>query len=116
MYTLTVVANVNEGSRQVHLVRNAEGKNEIETLPLELTWPKGVHSLSHVALPFPPTDPLYGVTSSAENPGVRLGNLALRGESRVLTIPAAAMLRLRWNPFYSYIEERIFEFVRLDKQ
>jgi len=112
-YTLTFVANENEGSRQVHLVRKAEGKNEIDTLPLEMAWPQGVHSLSHVALPFPPTDPLYGVTPSPENPGVHLGNVALRGESRVLTIPAAAMLRLRWNPFYAYLEDRIFDFVGL---
>jgi alpha-beta hydrolase superfamily lysophospholipase len=114
-YTLTIVANENEGSSQVHIMRKTEGKSEIETLPLEMTWPQGIHSLSHVALPFPPIDPLYGVTSSAENPGVHLGNVALRGESRVLTIPAAAMLRLRWNPFYPYFEQRIFDFVRLDK-
>ena len=80
-----------------------------------MSWPRGVHSLSHVALPFPAADPLYGENSSKENPGVHLGNISLRGERGVLTIPAAAMLRLRWNPFYSYIEERIFNFIGLDE-
>jgi alpha-beta hydrolase superfamily lysophospholipase len=114
-YTLTVIANENEGSRQVHVMGKAEGENEIKTLPLEMTWPQGIHSLSHVALPFPASDPLYGENSSAENPGVHLGNVALRGERGVLAIPAAAMLRLRWNPFYPYFEQRIFDFVRLEK-
>jgi alpha-beta hydrolase superfamily lysophospholipase len=114
-YTLTVIANENEESRQVHLMRKAEAGNSIETLPLGMAWPQGIHSLSHVALPFPPADPLYGENSSAENPGVHLGNAAFRGERGVLRISAAAMLRLRWNPFYPYIEQRIFDFVRLEK-
>jgi alpha-beta hydrolase superfamily lysophospholipase len=114
-YTITLVTNENEGSRQVHIVRRAEGDSEIETLPLGLDWPRGIHSLSHVALPFPQTDPLYGENRSMENPGVHLGNIALLGESNVLKIPAAAMLRLRWNPFYPYIEQRIFDFIRLEK-
>ena len=90
-------------------------KDEIKTQPLDMAWPQGIHSLSHVALPFPASDPLYGENSSSENPGVHLGNVALRGERGVLTIPASAMLRLRWNPFYPYLEQRIFDFVRLEK-
>ena len=114
-YSLSIIANETEGSRQVHLIRKVEGKDEIETQPLEMAWPQGIHSLSHVALPFPANDPLYGENSSSENPGVHLGNVALRGERGVLTIPASAMLRLRWNPFYPYLEQRIFDFVRLEK-
>jgi alpha-beta hydrolase superfamily lysophospholipase len=110
-YTLTLVANENETSPQVHLRRRTEGENGRETLPLKMLWPRGVHSLSHVALPFPATDPLYGENNSKENPGVHLGNISLLGERGVLTVPAAAMLRLRWNPFYPYIEQRIFDFV-----
>ena len=114
-YTLTLIENENEGSRQVHLLRKEEGKNDIETLPLGMAWPQGVHSLSHVALPFSAADPLYGENSSTENPGVHLGNVALRGERGVLRVPADAMLRLRWNPFYPYIEQRILNFVRLEQ-
>jgi len=114
-YTLCLVANENETSPQVHLRRRIEGKNEIETLPLGMLWPRGVHSLSHVALPVSATDPLYGENNSEENPGVHLGNISLLGERGVLTVPAATMLRLRWNPFYPYLEQRILDFVRLDK-
>jgi hypothetical protein len=31
----------------------------------------------------------------------------------VLQIPTSDMLRLRWNPFYPYMERRLLEFVRL---
>ena len=63
-----------------------------------------------MALPFPPDDPLYG-SVGAESPGIQLGNVALRGERGVLQVSAADMLRLRWNPFYSYLERRVVEFM-----
>ena len=112
-FTVTLVANENEATREVQFMRRESGKTGVDTLPLGIAWPKGIHSLSHVALPFPATDPLYGETNSPENPGVHLGNVALRGESKVLRVPAAAMLRLRWNPFYPYLEQRVFDFVGL---
>jgi hypothetical protein len=97
----------------VQFMRRESGKTGLDTLPLGIAWPKGIHSLSHVALPFPETDTLYGVNNSGETPGLRLGNIALRGERGVLKVPADAMLRLRWNPFYPYLEQRVFDFVGL---
>ena len=44
---------------------------------------------------------------------VQLGNLAVRGERGVIGVPASTMLRQRWNPFYTYIEERILELTGL---
>ena len=41
-----------------------------------------------------------------------LGKLALRGEKGVLQISGTDMLRLRWNPFYPYIEDRVVAMVR----
>jgi len=115
-YTVTLVANENGTSREVHLRRNEAGIAGIKDMPLGIAWPKDVHSLSHIALPFPPNDPLYGESNSDENPGMRLGNVALQGERGVLMVPAAAILRLRWNPFYPFVEQRIFDFVGLKKQ
>ena len=57
-------------------------------------------SLSHVALPFAPGDPVYGAEPSTPSPGVHLGNLAWRGEKGVLKASPTALLRLRWKPFY----------------
>jgi hypothetical protein len=41
--------------------------------------------------------------------------MALRGERGVLQTSAADMLRLRWNPFYPYMERRLLEFLHLAK-
>jgi len=78
-----------------------------------LKWPGGLYSLSHVALPFPMNDPLYGKLKPDDSTMIHLGSTDLRGERGVLQISAADMLRLRWNPFYPYIEKRALEFVRL---
>ncbi len=83
---------------------------------LGLSWPEDVYSLSHVAIPFPPDDPLYGGRPAERSPGLRLGDLALRGERGVLQIPASDMLRLRWNPFYPYVEARTLAFLGLNAE
>lgn len=71
-------------------------------------------SLAHFALPFPPVDVFYGGRQIGENPGLHLGAIALRGERGVLRIGAAAMLRLRWNPFYPYVEARVLGSLGMD--
>jgi hypothetical protein len=35
----------------------------------------------------------------------------MRGERDVLQVRAADMLRLRWNPFYPYVEQRLLAFL-----
>ena len=60
-FTLTVITNENPKSLQVTAHRKDPFAADVsETAPLGLAWPPGVISLSHVALPFPPDDPLYG--------------------------------------------------------
>lgn len=78
-----------------------------------LAWPPGVYSLSHVALPFPPDDPIYGNGLGPERGEARfqIGNIALRGEKSVLQISPVDQLRLRWNPFHAWMEERVARFV-----
>jgi len=82
-----------------------------------LRWPSGMYSLSHIALPFPESDRLYG--SGKENTGhkpvLTLGNLALRGERGAIRISPADMLRQRWNPFYSLFEKRTVQFMGLEE-
>jgi hypothetical protein len=69
-----------------------------------------VYSLSHVALPFREDDPLYGHLHPERSPGIQVGGASLRGERGVLRIGAAALLRLTWNPFYPWLEERVLAF------
>lgn len=112
-YALSLVTNENERSRQVVVWTRKPGESDAVDAHLGLSWPRDVYSLSHVALPFPPEDPLYGGRRESKGPGIHLGDTALRGEKGVLQIPASDLLRLRWNPFYSYVEDRILDFLRL---
>ena len=81
--------------------------------PLGLEWPGGVFSLSHVALPFAPDDPLFGgVPSKEKGYRIQLGTLGPRGERSVLTVSFDSLMRLTWNPFFPYMEERVKEWAR----
>jgi len=112
-FTLSLVTNEGPESSAVIERRWIPGQDAATEKNLGLEWPKDIHSLSHVALPFAPEDPLYGGLPEEPSPGVELGNLAFRGEKGVLQISPAAMLRLRWNPFYPYLEQRALEFLSL---
>jgi alpha-beta hydrolase superfamily lysophospholipase len=111
-FAVTLVTNASAASKEVVGRHIEPGAREATVSPLGLAWPKEVYSLSHVALPFRPDDPLYGGPDAGKSPGIRLGNVALRGERGALRIGAADLLRLRWNPFHSYMERRVLEFVR----
>ena len=112
-FDLTVVGNEREGSARVLARTELHGKNGFKE-PIALNdWPPGVYSLSHVALPFPPDDPVYGGPAAGKSPGVQLGNLALRGEVGVLRVSGSDLLRLRWNPFFDYVKARVVEFMGL---
>ena len=77
--------------------------------PLNLAWPRGVISLSHVALPFAPDDPLYGQDPPGKEDLLFLGQMAIQGERDLLKIPYSFLVRLRHNPFYAYLETRVLE-------
>jgi alpha-beta hydrolase superfamily lysophospholipase len=81
-----------------------------KTRPLGLAFPRQVFSLSHVALPFPVTDALYGLQpDGSEDFGINLGALAVRGENRAMVVSSDFLTRLLSNPFYPYMAERIEE-------
>jgi len=111
-FAVTFVTNENPHSTRV--VARHKAPFSLETSDIEslgLTWPRGVVSLSHVALPFPPDDPLYGQLPPNDDDRVFLGDLAIKGERGVLKIPESWLLRLRYNPFYDYLERRVLEWV-----
>jgi hypothetical protein len=86
---------------------------EEQSRALGLAYPPGVFSLSHVALPFPLSDSLYGMQPDpAENFGVNLGAVAPRGERGTLIVSLDALLRMSSNPFFPYMIERIEEGIR----
>ena len=77
--------------------------------PLDLAFPPGIFSLSHVALPFPMSDSLYGMQPDKTDEffGVHLGSIAPRGERGVLILNLDTLLRVSSNPFFPYLLKRI---------
>jgi alpha-beta hydrolase superfamily lysophospholipase len=117
-FALTVITNENSATEQLSELRALPGSSNQSTRLLELAWPRAVFSLAHVALPFPPDDPLYGYepvsTGQAAPPAgthVQLGRVSVHGENGVLSIPDWVLTRQRSNPFHSYTIERIDGFL-----
>jgi len=106
-YRLTLLGNP-DGAATLTERSWAPGSDTPVDRPLALAWPDDVYSLSHVALPFPPDDPIYGLERGAGADGLpSLGALAFRGERGALAIGAADQLRLRANPFFDEMMRRM---------
>ncbi|QYX63154.1 alpha/beta fold hydrolase [Shewanella putrefaciens] len=115
-YRGTVVENISNETTQVQArsfgldaLGNVvtEGK---EVRALDLYWPAGVYSLSHVALPFGVDDGLYGAVIQPDLHRIQIGASASRGERGLYSVSASEMLRQKWNPFFPYLLERMDEY------
>lgn len=113
-FRLTVITNANEDSSDV-VERVTEAGASTETVrDLGLSYPFDVFSLSHVALPFPVTDSLYGLKPDpTEDFGIKLGSVAARGERGTLIVNLDSLLRMSSNPFFPYLIDRVDEKLRV---
>jgi len=109
-YRFDLISDMNSTDDNLMLMTN----NKIVE-KLNLQWPDGLYSLSHLAVPISNYDPLYGDINGPKSPGVKLGHLAFYGETSILEISAASMLRQRWNPFHDYTKQRVLEFLELEE-
>jgi alpha-beta hydrolase superfamily lysophospholipase len=111
-YRLTLVTNTSPKSPEVVAISSAAGENGMEVSSIGLSWPPGIFSLSHLAVPFRPDDPLYGIDPDRSvDYGIRLGVIAPRGERGVLSVSADQFMRLNCNPFFPYLERRLEEWI-----
>lgn len=111
-YRITAISNVSPQSDATVERSIAPGTLNEATKPLTVTYPSEMFSLSHVAVPFPLDDPLYGLhpdPNGAEQFGVSLGTIAARGERGALVVSADFLFRVASNPFYPYMIDRIDE-------
>ncbi len=110
-FSVTVLSNRDSSGSEVEIIRLPAGESTAVEDELRLAWPPGVFSLSHIAIPFRPADPLYGDGSATESgatePRLVLGAIAPRGERSVLALTPNYFLRLRYNPFYDFQATRI---------
>jgi hypothetical protein len=117
-FDLTLITNASPVTDEVIARKRNAGPDKGFNASLKLAWPYGVFSLSHVALPFPPDDPIYGNTPDQDetHPWITLGSIAIRGERGLLLFPDSYFMRLRYNPFYSYMAARIDLFLGTDSK
>jgi alpha-beta hydrolase superfamily lysophospholipase len=110
-YRLTVISNRADDSLAVVERTRPAGETGFEITDLGMEWPPGVYSLSHVAVQFPPDDPVYGFRPGEGGHGLQLGALEPRGERGLLSVSVAQLTRLRSNPFFPYVEARLWELI-----
>jgi alpha-beta hydrolase superfamily lysophospholipase len=111
-YRRVIVTNSSAETRDVDARTIEPGALSVEARALGLAWPPEVFSLTHVAIPFPPDDPLYGLVGPGKSAGLLpIGRLSPRGERDVLAVGADTLMRLSSNPFFSFVAERIRGFV-----
>jgi alpha-beta hydrolase superfamily lysophospholipase len=110
-FDVTLVTNRDTLSREVVALRRAAGDSTVRSEPTGLAWPNGIFALSHSAVPVAPDDPLYGATPPLKHGPLYLGRPEVFGEKGVLAVPASALVRLRYNPFFPYVVERTDRFL-----
>ena len=109
-YRFTAVVNANEESYDTVERTIAPGQLEAEVRPLDVQYPAGIFSLSHLAIPIPMDDPLYGLTpdpKTKDDYGYNLGAMSARGERGALVVDQDFLTRLSANPFFPYLVTKI---------
>ncbi|NJD25427.1 MAG: alpha/beta hydrolase [Betaproteobacteria bacterium] len=113
-YTLEVISNAGTGTAEPEIRRFAPDGSEAAHAG-GIAWPPALVSLGHVALPFPPDDPVYGIAPGSGHAGIpSLGSWLLRGESGAITLSLGALTRPRSNPFWPLIDSDVGELVASD--
>ena len=111
-YRRVLVTNASADTRDVEARTLEPNSSEVSRRALGLAWPPEVFSLTHVALPFPADDPLYGLNGPTKDAGLLpIGRLSPRGERAVLTVGTDTLMRLSSNPFFPFVAERVREWV-----
>lgn len=111
-FRFTVITNAGDDTDATVERSIAPGQLSAEARPLNLPYPPGIFSLSHLSLPIPVDDPLYGMRpdpKSRDDYGYNLGVLDARGERGALIVDQDFLMRLSSNPFFPYLLTRIDE-------
>jgi alpha-beta hydrolase superfamily lysophospholipase len=109
-YRFTAIANASDDSETTVERSIAPGQLQAAVRPLNLPYPPGIFSLSHLAIPIPMDDPLYGMQpdpKTRDDYGYNLGAMDARGERGALIVDQDFLTRLSSNPFFPYLLERI---------
>ncbi|MBL8527142.1 MAG: alpha/beta hydrolase, partial [Burkholderiales bacterium] len=111
-YRFTSIANANAGSESTVERSIAPGQLDSVERPLALPYPHDIFSLSHLSIPIPMDDPLYGMRpdpKTRDEFGFSLGAMEARGERGALVVDQDFLTRLPSNPFFPYVLQRVAE-------
>src|SRR5512137_640210 len=114
-YRFTSIVNASDDSDATVERSIAPGRLQAEDRALNLPYPPGIFSLSHLAIPIPMDDPLYGLQPDPKAQpefGFSLGAMGARGERGALVVDQDFLTRLPSNPFFPYLLERVDEGIR----
>lgn len=109
-FRTTLITNVSRDSAAVEARTTEAGSTQETRTPIGASYPRGVYSLSHIAVPFPLWDGLYGLYPAGtpdEDFGIEIGNVAARGERGALVVDKDFLMRMSSNPFYDDMMARI---------
>jgi hypothetical protein len=114
-YRLTFIGNVLD--EKTGLARTTEpGQSTSVDTKLPYDWPDQVFSLSHMAIPFPLDDPIYGLKAPPAPDGlISLGAMSIRGEKGILAVSSSDQLRMKSNPFFGLVKSRILDTIDSDR-
>ena len=111
-YRFTAIMNAGDDTDATVERSIAPGQLQAVERKLGIAYPPGIFSLSHLAIPIPVNDPLYGITpdpGSRGEFGLNLGVLDARGERGALIVAQEFLTRLPSNPFFPYLLARVEE-------
>lgn len=113
-FRTTLIANRSAASLEIAAYSRNAGSLDVAIRELPLAWPPGVYSLGHVAIPFPPDDPVYGLSpapapADGGRPRFPIGSFSARGESGALLVPLELLARVRSNPFFDVVRAKVVE-------
>lgn len=111
-YRFTAIINAGDDTDATLERSIAPGQLQAVDKPLDLPYPPGIFSLSHLAIPIPPDDSLYGMQAGPKARlefGINLGALDARGERGALIVDQDFLTRLPSNPFFPYLLTRVEE-------
>ena len=109
-FRFTVITNRDNQDNATVERSIAPGQLSAEVRPLNLPYPAGIFSLSHLSIPIPMDDPLYGMQpdpATRSEFGFNLGTIDARGERGALVVDQDFLSRLPSNPFFPYVLDRI---------
>ncbi|WP_336777705.1 alpha/beta hydrolase [Pantoea sp. USHLN256] len=103
-YASTVITNASASTYETVARITPADETQERVRSLHAAWPQDTYSLSHIAVPFPLSDSLYGRQPTEKNRyGISFGTISLRGETASLIVGLDTLMRNTSNPFYDFM-------------